>query len=154
MTDPNETTIGSIIFTLILGVIPAIMILLVLFLMVLPMNERIDQLTDRMEYTPIDRFDKTPIESLEVGSTISGSFVLGSGSVGGEDVYIYYTKTPGGGYVRNRVPTQMTLLYMDENTSPYIISHYVETKRKHVQFVNSYDLHVPNGTVTKTFTVT
>lgn len=120
---------------------------------VLPMLQTMDTYKDRLDYHAIDRFDKTQIESLESGQSIRGYFVLGSGSVNGRDVYIYYTKNTDGGYVRNHVNADNTVIYMDENESPYLISKYVETNRLHVQFINSYELHVPNGTITKTFNV-
>ncbi len=119
----------------------------------LPLNSQIDTYKDRLDYHAIDRIDKVQIESLESGQSIHGYFVLGSGSINGRDVYIYYTKNTDGGYVRNHVSADNTIIYMDENNSPYLISKYVETNRLHVQFINSYELHVPNGTITKTFSV-
>jgi hypothetical protein len=138
-------------------ILPAAMMLIVLivaiFWFVVPMMNLVDQLNDKQDYHAIDRFDKTPIESLESGQSIHGYFVLGSGSVNGRDVYIYYTKNIDDGYVRNHVDADMTVIYMDENASPYLISKYVETNRLHVQFIHSYELHVPNGMITKTFSV-
>lgn len=141
----------------IVAILPSVFMLIVvtlfLFWYVLPVTNYVDQIKDRQDYHAIDRFDKIPIESLESGQSIHGYFILGSGSVNGRDVYIYYTKNTNGGYVRNHVDADMTIIYMDENTSPYLISKYVETNRLHVQFINSYELHVPNGTITKTFSV-
>lgn len=117
------------------------------------MTNRMLEITDRLHYHPIDRIDKTQIESLKDGSTTSGSFVLGSGTIYNEDVYIYYTKTNNGGYIRNHISADKTIIYMDENEHPYLISHYVETDERHVQFINSYSLHVPNNTVQKRFEV-
>lgn len=139
------------------GLLPVIMLLtlaiIVLIFVGLPMLQTIDTYKDRLDYHTIDKFDKTYIESLESGHSIRGYFVLGSGSVNGKDVYIYYTKNADGGYIRNRVNADNTAIYMDENEFPYLISKYVETNRLHVQFINSYELHVPNGTITRTFDV-
>jgi len=141
----------------IIEIIPVAMLLILvamfLFWCASPMVDLVDQLKDKQDYHAIDRFDKIQIESLEYGQSIRGYFVLGSGSVNGRDVYIYYTKNTDGGYIRNRVNSDDTIIYMDENESPYLISKYVETNRLHVQFINSYELHVPNGTITKTFNV-
>lgn len=119
----------------------------------LPAVDYIDKQKDRLDYHAIDRVDKIQIESLESSQSIHGYFVLGSGSVNGRDVYIYYTKNSDGGYIRNHMNADNTIIYMDENESPYLLSKYVETNRLHVQFINSYELHVPNGTITKTFNV-
>jgi hypothetical protein len=117
------------------------------------MIDLVEQQRDFLNYHEIDRIDKADILSLKDGSTIRGSFVLGSGYVNGIDVYIYYTMNDKGGYVRNRIPADVTTIYMDENDHPYLISHYVETNNRHVQYIHSYSLHVPNGTVTQTFSV-
>jgi hypothetical protein len=137
---------------IILGV-PVVVLIIIIFALVIPVFQFQDQYDDRINYHAIDHIDKVQIESLESGQSIHGYFVLGSGSINGRDVYIYYTKNTDGGYVRNHVSADNTIIYMDENNSPYLISKYVETNRLHVQFINSYELHVPNGTITKTFSV-
>jgi hypothetical protein len=143
--DQANTDIASMI-------IPIIMLIFVGYFGYL-MVDLVDRQKDFLDYHDIDRFDKTEILSLKDGSTIRGSFVLGSGYVNGIDVYIYYTMNDKGGYVRNRIPADVTTIYMDENDNPYLISHYVETNKRHVQYIHSYSLHVPNGTVTQTFSV-
>lgn len=120
---------------------------------VTPTNDMVDQLKDRMEYHAIDYTETIYIESLKDGSATTGSFILGSGSVNGYDVYIYYTKNEQGGYVRSHVNADMSIIYMDENEKPYLVKHFSETNRLHKRFESSYSFHVPNGTVTKTFNV-
>jgi hypothetical protein len=137
----------------IISVIMVIVAIILAVTVILPTNDMIDQLKDRMEYHPIDYTETIYIESLKDGSVTTGSFILGSGSVNGYDVYIYYTKNEQGGYIRSHVDASMSIIYMDENERPYLVKHFIETNRLHKQFESAYSFHVPNGTVTKTFNV-
>jgi len=142
-------------FTQILMLISILIITIVFVVCVLPpLANHASRSIDRSQYHQIDRIDTTFIESLKDGSTGStGSFILGSGYINGRNVYIYYTKNADGGYIRNSINTDKTIIYMDENSKPYLISHYVETDELHEQFIFRYSLHVPNGTIMNTFTV-
>jgi hypothetical protein len=141
-------------FTQVLMLISILIIIIVFVVCVLPpLANHASRSIDRYQYHQIDRIDTTFIESLKDGSTVTGSFILGSGYINGRDVYIYYTKNVDGGYVRNSIDTARTIIYMDENSKPYLISHYVETDELREQFISRYSLHVPNGTIMKTFTV-
>jgi hypothetical protein len=124
-----------------------------IFGFMLPTQDAFDKFKDRLEHHDISRADTIYIESLKDGSTISGRFVLGSGYINGRDVSIYYTTGDDGGYTRNNVDADVSKIYMDENTKPYIVCHYVETDRLKQQFIHSYDFHVPNGTVMNTYRV-
>lgn len=140
-------------FAQVLILISMLIICIVFVVYASQLANRAATLIDRSYYHQIDRIDTTFIESLKDGSTVTGSFILGSGFVNGRDVYIYYTKNADGGYIRNSIDTARTIIYMDENSKPYLISHYVETDELREQFISRYSLHVPNGTIMKTFTV-
>lgn len=134
-------------------IVMTIMMVIVFIIVVIPINNQIDEFKDLLENHPIDYTETIYIESLRDGSVPEGSFVLGSGSISGSDVYIYYTKNEQGGYVRSHMNADMSIIYMDENEKPYLVKHFSETNRLHKRFESSYSFHVPNGTVTKTFNV-
>lgn len=140
---------GGVLITIIMLIVVG----MVFIMFIIPVNDTVDKLNDRMEYHPIDYIETIYIESLKDGSVTTSSFILGSGSINGHDVYIYYTKNEQGGYIRSHVDAGMSIIYMDENERPYLVKHFSETNRLHKRFESSYSFHVPNGTVTKTFNV-
>jgi hypothetical protein len=145
------------------NVIPTIITIIILFGMIAcgamlvnstnSIGKMVDELNDRQDYHTIDTIDKIPIVSLKDGFVPTGTFMLGSGTIDGKDVYIYYTQNSDGGYIRNKVDADITTIYTDEEKNPYLIANHVETTRLHKQFIISYAMHVPNNTVKKTFTV-
>ena len=139
------------------NLIPILMMTIVMvgvvFFLVLPMNNIVDELKDRQVYHSIDRVDILPIETLQSDMSISGHFMLGSGSINGKTIYSYYIKTSNGGYVLQQVDASMSTIYMDENAKPYLTKHYSETDRLKKQFISSYSFHVPTGTIVRTYDV-
>jgi len=96
-------------FTQILMLISILIITIVFVVCVLPpLANHASRSIDRSQYHQIDRIDTTFIESLKDGST--GSFILGSGYINGRNVYIYYTKNADGGYIRNSINTDKTII--------------------------------------------
>jgi hypothetical protein len=67
---------------------------------------------------------RSDIVSLDREMSVSGHFVLGSGTVSGKPVYLYYINTPGGGYKLKSVDASICTIYQDENTTPYIAGGY------------------------------
>lgn len=117
------------------------------------LNNKLDELQDRLEYHPIDRMDNISIETLQTDISLSGRFMLGYGYTGSKTVYSYYIKTDDGGYVLQQVDAGVSKIYMNENDKPYITKHYSETNRLKKQFISSYSFHVPNGTIVRNYDV-
>jgi hypothetical protein len=86
----------------------------------------------------------TPIFSLSDGALVHGDFMLGSGSVNSVPSYIYYTRA-GGGYILNTVPASRSIIYMDEQTSPFVVK--TANSCKTAGFPATYVFHIPNGSV-------
>lgn len=110
----------------------------------------------------------TPIFSLHDGSSATGHFFLGCGSVEGEGYYVYYVSTGPLKHKRATVKSDYTELVEDEEESPYIREFVVmettctisncETSPAIFSTVHymegwyggykKWELHVPNGTLT------
>ena len=118
-------------FTQILMLISILIITIVFVVCVLPpLANHASRSIDRSQYHQIDRIDTTFIESLKDGST--GSFILGSGYINGRNVYIYYTKNADGGYIRNSINTDKTIIYRNIVHSHYNwISIFIYEEMKH-----------------------
>lgn len=105
------------------------------------------------------------IYSIELGSSVHGSFFLGSGNVNGKACYYYYTLEDNGGYTLNEIPTEDAQIFMDinGNETPYIeivsakstscsdrfsvedcvkYDHYLQRK---------YNIHVPQGAIVQRY---
>lgn len=89
----------------------------------------------------------TDIHSLKDNSMIHGRFFLGSGSIDSVPVYVYYYKLPSGGYKLGTVPVDKTVIFMDENDSPYLKT----TWYKFAKIYDEYEFHVPNGTIVEEY---
>jgi len=62
-----------------------------------------------------------PIYSAALNTSISGSFVLGSGSFNSEIDYVFYTKSSDGTLSLNTCDSNTTKIELSDNTSPKII---------------------------------
>jgi hypothetical protein len=85
-----------------------------------------------------------PIASLNDDSAISGRFILGSGTIKENPVYVYYSVEPDGGMILHTLSASSTRIYEDSNEP------YLKTNNKQMLFgnvINSYEFHVPNNTV-------
>jgi hypothetical protein len=110
----------------------------------------------------------TPIFSLHDGTGVTGTFFLGSGSVEGEGYYVYYYAGTGPmKYKRATVPSDYAEIAMDEEDAPYLreftmMETYCTRKGCSTDPVGyttrndgwyhgykKWELHVPNGTLTR-----
>ena len=66
---------------------------------------------------------KYNLYSLDRGSSISGSFVLGTGSIDTTPVYYCYIKD-NGGYKLITINARNSIIYDDENNNPYVEASY------------------------------
>lgn len=105
----------------------------------------------------------SPIYSLHNQTSVSGSFILGVGSVSGYDCYVFYKRTSSGGFLRESIPVSSCLLY-EGNYKPTLTeygclwSHLVDSKICSQHFTrNDYQsyyhkIYVPTGTITEQLT--
>lgn len=87
-----------------------------------------------------------PIYSLGDGSQMHGSFILWTGTIKSESMYIFYVQTRDGGYYKESIPDS-AMVYMDQNDNPFL-----KTKLW-MNMPMQYELHVPKGTITKQYSL-
>lgn len=114
-------------------------------------------------YLPFVPYDvmtyNTRIASLERGSVVEGSFVLGTGNIEGKMVYLMYAEAKGGGYILDKVPACSTKI-VEGYDDALLVRYENEFKDKRMNYVaipKSCDrigeLRVPAGTIVRRFKV-
>lgn len=116
-------------------------------------------------YSEAELITNTPIFTLHTDTALEGSFFLGSGSINSYTQYIFYSKVGDTkGMVLSHIPTDDTIVYMDENVSPYVkridwVRYNTKTNEidtyEYIRVTGNgdwirypkYELHVPNGTI-------
>lgn len=100
------------------------------------------------------------IHSLKNSNDISGSFVLGSGSIDQIEYYYYYYKDTNGYFKRGKKEVYKTVIEEKENTTPHIKIkkvHYISRTRFVSEYSDSaleeYKIVVPKGTVINKFEI-
>lgn len=99
------------------------------------------------------------IYSLKTTSSVSGAFILGIGSIGSEDYYVYYRKTASGGLIREKIRTSNCIIY-ENSTKPSIIEvgeisyHLIDGDTVSSTFYRNeysymFSIFVPKGTITE-----
>jgi hypothetical protein len=100
------------------------------------------------------------IYSLKVSSEVNGQFVLGIGSLNGEDYYVFYRKTTSGGLIREKIRTSDCILY-EGYPKPKIIEvgqiqyHLVDGDTVSATFSRRdysreyHSIYIPKGTITE-----
>lgn len=98
--------------------------------------------------------------SLKTESNISGSFILGCGTIDSKDYYIFYQKTQYGGLHREMLPCADCTIY-EGYANPHIVEygtesiHYVGGKAVDSSFEIAgmvhwrHEIYVPTGTITR-----
>jgi hypothetical protein len=81
-------------------------------------SENIPSISERAEIVSLDR-------EVMIDGHFSGGFFLGSGYIESVPSYFYYIKLSNGGYKLKTVPTEDCVIFMDENTSPYLKAIYI-----------------------------
>lgn len=89
-------------------------------------------------------YNQRQIVSLNDNVGLYGTFFLGSGTVESVSRYYFYEKV-GTGYKQGSIPTISTIIFMDENSNPYVMSKYVNG------YPESYEIHVPNNTIIRDY---
>lgn len=99
------------------------------------------------------------IYSLKTQSETRGAFILGIGTISGEDYYVFYRKTPSGGLIREKIKTSNCILY-EGYAQPLIIEtgqmgYYLEngdtTKTSFLRedYSSYQSIYIPKGTITE-----
>lgn len=87
-----------------------------------------------------------PIYSADLGSQVSGSFILGSGYVGSEEYYRFNRGDPLiHGLTREQYPVSKSTVFLDENQTPYIRVRWLKDANTGNIIWSSYhyDFHLP-----------
>ena len=99
-------------------------------------------------------------EILSVGNqnSLTGSFVLGTGSISNRNVYVFYKKTYDGGLLKDYVNAYSTPVYEDNTVSPRIVefTHYKDYPKIFpwkYKSSKTYKIYVPEGTIIKEFSL-
>ncbi len=99
---------------------------------------------------------ETKLIAFKDGSSVTGSFFLGCGSVGGKDVYMYYYQRADGGIVRGRVDADRAVIF-EENRADGVLEARTQTLTHPWELwalpdtEPHYQLRVPKGTVIRQF---
>jgi len=91
-----------------------------------------------------------PIYTISDGSLTEGRFALGSGSLHEYPTYFAFEKTPNGGYHILSFNAEISEVYMDNNSSPYVTRYYKRANFLGTEYISSdykYEFHVPSGTI-------
>lgn len=57
------------------------------------------------------KVDRVDIHAMSDGSSLSGSFFLGSGSIDGREYYYYYETLDNGGFKQRKVPVDIAIIF-------------------------------------------
>lgn len=102
---------------------------------------------------PYNYTEKTPIYSAADAIGVSGEFVLGTGSVNTNPVFIYYTGDNQVGYKLDYKDSDISRIFTDTNINPYLQSNCIDYWNPVMSNVTrcTYEFHVPNNSVRKEF---
>jgi hypothetical protein len=103
--------------------------------------------------------ENTTIYSLRTIDSISGSFVLGTGSVGSDTYYAYYTQASDGAYSINKLEADQVKIYMDRDSGGVLTKVWGkiddENLAKHwgwsETIFSHYEFHLPYGSLVQEY---
>lgn len=109
-----------------------------------------------------DQYIESQIFSLKNKSNIEGNFILGIGSIGGVEYYMFYRKLADGGLFREQIKVDECVLY-EYNGKPKVLYPYavygiyeddVLVKKEYRKFVYNHEymlpkIYIPKGTITE-----
>ena len=100
-----------------------------------------------------------PLVAINDGSSMSGDFFLGCGSIDEVDYYFYYYNTSDGGIKRSEVPVKVSTIYEVDTHTPRIEIYKFEFESDSMNdwLIDSdtrtaYKIYVPKGSVRRHFT--
>jgi hypothetical protein len=103
----------------------------------------------------------THIYTLRTVDSISGDFILGSGSIEGITYYVYYTKSSDNGFNINKVEAEQCTIYMDDRQDGVLLEIWAKWNQSTTdrrwwfnrdQFVR-YELCVPKGSLIQQYDI-
>jgi hypothetical protein len=89
-------------------------------------------------------YNQYQIVSINDNTGSHGEFFLGTGAVDSMSRYYFYKKV-GSGYMQGSLPAANTMIFMDENDTPYVKAKYVNG------YPESYEIHVPDKTIIREY---
>lgn len=98
--------------------------------------------------------------SLRDKSVVEGSFMLGSGSIGEKDYFVYYREW-GSGFKKEKLPAENSVIFEDSQVATLVVKKQIYEEgwmnsfliRRDGMSVRSYEFHVPKGTIIQKFSV-
>lgn len=105
---------------------------------------------------------ETPLVALRDKDGIQGSFFLGSGYIEDKQYYFFYAQQPDGAFTPGKVEANRWVrVYEQERSDAVLITYRWEANSRWAQWLsvpvnaigNSYDIHVPRGTVRRGYTM-
>jgi hypothetical protein len=99
---------------------------------------------------PYNYFTLTPIYSAGDAIGTSGTFVLGSGTISTDPVFIYYIGNDTVGYTLDYKSSSKSRIFMDEDIAPYIKNNCAHDLL-YTYDICTYEFHVPHNAVRKIF---
>jgi hypothetical protein len=97
---------------------------------------------------PTYSYYDTAIISLNDGSELYGSFIIGSGNIGENPVFVFY-KAGKKGYKLETLMAEYTEIIEDENNSPYLRTNMIQYVGD-LPIEDSFEFHVPKNTIVRT----
>jgi hypothetical protein len=100
---------------------------------------------------------KTDIVSLHNNNSISGTFILGCGTISSTEYYYMYTKN-GNSFNRYKLPVdRVSLIEITDDSLPRVetIRYKTTDKLKYVVYSlkETYDVYIPKGTIIQEFKI-
>jgi hypothetical protein len=105
---------------------------------------------------------KTSIVSLSNNQQINGRFfVLGSGYINQKSYYIYMAETVDGGFIRQQIPTDTTVVYEVDSEDAYLqwnehskqFPNWFRGCAPLLTYSTNYKLFVPKGTIIRSISI-
>lgn len=105
---------------------------------------------------------ETPLVALRDKDGIQGSFFLGSGHIEDKQYYFFYAQQPDGSFTPGKVEANRWVrVYEQERSDAILITYRWEANSRWAEWLsvpvhaigNSYDIHVPRGTVRRGYTM-
>ncbi len=97
--------------------------------------------------------------SISSGSQVSGSFFIGCGTIDEKGVYYFFKKTDDGGFVKDYVPSDGSVIYEEDRTDGRMevykkrltndIARFLFQMDGHMNIKNK--IYVPKGSIVKQF---
>jgi hypothetical protein len=110
------------------------------------------------QHASVER-SRTPLVALQDTVSVQGRFFLGSGSINGELVYVYYYETEDGGIRSGYVSANRSVVYEEDRADALVVTYEEYLEPSPFRLISGYNgassrtykIYVPKGTVVRSF---